>query len=210
MRATMSSKQSAAFAAHRRVSPLRVAAWLLIAALATSLVVGTTLSRYASDATSADSARVAVFEVTQSGTLTQDFSPSYPIAPGEVVTFDVAVENKSEVAVECWIKASNATGNLPLEFEMQKETAEDQWEPVESDSIAPGDDAARSYRLVISWPKETRGLAGSGAALAEGGATDGDDGDAAAAPNAAASNQDPSYAGKADAVQITLTAVQID
>lgn len=85
--------------------------YLLVACL---LVMGVTFSGYVSSAGGSDSARVAKFKVTGTGTLFQDITAD--IAPGETVVRTVSVKNDSETTIRCFIDLTNQAKILPLTF----------------------------------------------------------------------------------------------
>lgn len=72
-------------------------------------------ARYTSTGSGEDSARVAKFDVTESGTLTETMVLS--VIPGEKYHVgEVVVANNSEVAVAYTITVKKATDNLPIKL----------------------------------------------------------------------------------------------
>lgn len=124
---------------------------LLCLVLASFWVMCNIYAKYTASATGSDSARVARFQIMETGTepksLTQEFAVN--LSPGESETFGVTVTNGSEVAVHYAIKARNLTNNLPLTFQMKKEN-----QVITSDDIPANDGTARNYYLEIDWPME--------------------------------------------------------
>lgn len=137
-------------------------------------------ARYTSEASGSDGARVARFDITQSGEATSRIKVN--VYPGYSQSYKVSVTNRSEVAVEYAMEIKNTYGNLPLEFKM----LDDQGNEISTKSIdvSAQDRTEHSYQLNISWP-------------------DGVDA-------AYSSAKSPDYAGKTDVVEIILKAVQID
>ncbi|MBU5481400.1 hypothetical protein [Blautia sp. MSJ-19] len=138
-------------------------------------------ARYTTQASGEDSARVAKFNVTETGKLTQDIE-DISIAPGGSTEYEVSVTNNSEVAISYSISAVNKYKNLPLEFQMYKKTDSDSDTKilVVEDQISATDRSEHTYTLKISWNTEDAG------------------------------QRSENYAGKTDAFVITLKAVQID
>lgn len=130
-----------------------------------------------------DGARVARFEVQESGTATADITAE--LAPGENYSYEVDVVNKSETAITYKITAENTYNNLPLTFEMYElngtESVSDDGngKAVRYGEIAAADGNTRRYALRISWKEE--------------------DG-----------SRNPEYAGQADLFRVTLEAAQAD
>ena len=93
---------------------MRLVCVLLMMVLVTTGMVSGQLARYITSAAGTDYARVAEFDITQTGTLTESFT--LPIAPGGSIQRAVTVRNSSEVAVNYRIAVSNPEDNLPLEF----------------------------------------------------------------------------------------------
>lgn len=108
-----------------------------------------------------DSAGVAKFEVTESGTLIQEIQ-NISIEPGETVRYEIAVTNKSETAVRYLIQAGSRKRNLPLKFEIYKKTTESgdlnnksvstEGTEILSDTMPAGDSAIHRYMVEITWP----------------------------------------------------------
>lgn len=134
------------------VWPLRVAAALLCMVLASSYLLSGLYARYTTAATGTDSARVAVFDITQTpASDSQEFAVD-AMAPGLSRTYTVSVTNKSEVAVECRMDVRNVTENLPLTWSMTENGT-----AVEAGQIPAGDSTARTYTLTVTWPKGASG-----------------------------------------------------
>lgn len=137
-------------------------------------------AKYTSQASGSDSARVAKFNVTATGTATEQIKVE--VYPGFKNTYQVDVTNGSEVAIEYIMDIKNKYENLPLKFQMlDKDGKEIISKKAE---ISAQDHTAHTYTLKISWPTNTE--------------------DQTTDP------QDPAYAGKADVIEITLNAVQKD
>lgn len=103
-------------------------------------------ARYTTRASSADSARVAKFQVTDTLTVTDskgDVVHSFTmfedsLIPGESTTYTFAVQNDSEVAVRFSVRGEASINNLPLEMS-----------PV-TITLAPN--TSGSVQFVVSWP----------------------------------------------------------
>lgn len=122
----------------------RIAAILLILVLFSTCIVTGRLARYVSSTQGMDSARVARFELTQSGVQEDVFYTH--IQPGQVTLHTITVQNKSEVAMRYRVQMVNVTQNLPgLCFQLARwENGEDSTELFEeatntfSEELAPG------------------------------------------------------------------------
>ena len=165
-----------------------ILAILLCLVMASFWLMCNIYARYSSEASGSDAARVAKFDVTESGTATQQIQAE--VYPGFSQTYRVDVTNNSEVAIVYVMNVENPYKNLPLQFRMLDEngaviTAESvetsqAYALSESAEIAANDHTEHTYRLEISWP-----------------VTETD-------------KKNPDYAGKVDIIEITLKAVQKD
>lgn len=129
-----------------------VAAVVLLCLTAFSLHTsgGGIYARYSSEAEGEDSARVARFEVTETGTvLTSDIVEA--LIPGETVVRTVSVENKSEVAVKYSVTLVNLTGNLPLALSLEKASG-GKTDGAAYDVLGIGESA--DYNVVLYWPDD--------------------------------------------------------
>ena len=158
------------------------AAILLCLVMASFWLMSNIYARYTAQGSGGDSARVAKFEITEKGTVTQDFNLT--IAPGETQDYQVTVTNKSEVAVTYMMDIKNKYENLPLKVKMLDENGTE----IENKSkdISANDTTTYTYKLQISWPKTTEDT------------------------NDTTDYQNADYAGKTDLLEITLRAVQKD
>lgn len=121
---------------------LRTAAVLLILVMLTTSMVAGRYARYVTTATGSDSARVAKFSVSESGSFFTTIS--LKVSPGENATAEVVVKNDSEVAVEYRIETKNHYNNLPLEFSLRDgETRETAL------TLDPGEE--KKLKLAIIW-----------------------------------------------------------
>lgn len=107
-------------------------------------------ARYTTQTEGSDSARVAKFNVTETGTATQrvKIDDAYP---GFEKTYDVSVTNNSEVALDYVMEIKNKYENLPLQFQMLNN--ENDEITSKSETIAATDHEAHSYKLKINWQK---------------------------------------------------------
>ena len=98
-----------------------------------------TLSRYLTSGEGGDSAEVAQFDVSQSGTLTQTLEVEF----GAVWTksFDIVLENNGEVDVAYTVAVVRDTENLPLTFTWDGD--------VDGATLKSGEDITRT--LTVTW-----------------------------------------------------------
>ena len=158
------------------------AAILLCLVMASFWLMSNIYARYTAQASGGDSARVAKFNVTESGEATSRIKTD--IWPGETKTYSVDVTNKSEVAIDYTITAKNTYKNLPLKIQiLNKDNQEVSSQDTE---ISATDHTAHTYKVEISWPKTTT------------------------ENNSITDPQSPEYSGKTDVIEITLNAVQKD
>lgn len=172
---------------------------LLCMVLASFWLMCNIYARYSSQASGSDEARVAKFEVTQAGTLTQQIKvevwPGFNTSDTANGTYQVSVKNNSEVAIEYVVNVKNVYKNLPLQFQMLDENGNVitskstdpsalNYDLSKSAEIPANDTTEHTYQLKVSWP--TTGA------------------------DVNANPQNPDYAGKVDVIEITLKAVQKD
>ena len=127
---------------------LITAAILLVLALVSFMCIRSLIAGYKAETGSSDSARVAVFKVTESGTATQHIAGEFQ--PGDNKVYDVVVTNESETAVDFTITAESAYDDLPLEAAMLDSDGNE----ISKGSIAAGDKTQHTYTLKVSWPKD--------------------------------------------------------
>ena len=166
---------------------------LLCMVLASFWLMCNIYARYSTKATGSDGARVAKFDVTDEGAVTQQIKTA--VYPGSKEIYQVNVTNNSEVAIEYEMNVKNQYNNLPLQFRMLDSTGEEitsessdastkTYDLSKSAEISAQDKDMHTYQLEISWP------------------TTGTDSDT--------DYQSPDYAGKVDVIEITLKAIQKD
>lgn len=123
---------------------------LLCLVLASFWLMCNIYAKYSTESSGSDHARVAKFNVTQTGTATQQIDVT--VYPGFSQTYDVEVTNDSEVAIDYIMELNNKYGNLPLKMQMldsnEKEISS------KTVSVEAGDKTAHIYKLKVSWPKE--------------------------------------------------------
>ncbi len=96
------------------------AAVLFCATLFSMHLVGGLYARYTTSTSGSDSARVAAFSITQEGTIFNQIKAD--VTPGTIQSAELAITNKSEVAMEYTLTVSNVTGNIaPLKFTLSAE-----------------------------------------------------------------------------------------
>lgn len=146
------------------------AALLLFSALLATLGMAVGLhARYTSGAAASDGARVAKFEITESGLGNKesvDVVITANLVPGEIHTKVLTIQNKSEVAVEYTIAVKNVTNNLPLEFAVVKgnDAADVSEMTLDADSgeyscsarLESNEEKANDYTLQIIWPSDKK------------------------------------------------------
>lgn len=166
---------------------------LLCMVLASFWLMCNIYARYSTQASGSDSARVAKFDVQETGTLREEIINA-SVYPGFSETYTVGVTNNSEVTIEYVMNVKNKYNNLPLQFRMldsarneistNSSDASAEYALSKSAEIEAGDSSEHTYQLEISWPV---GQTNEGENL-----------------------QNPDYAGKVDVIEITLKAVQKD
>lgn len=101
--------------------PMCVACVLLCLTLLSAYFTSGLYARYTVTGNGADSARVAMFRITQDHTTFND-EFQMGTAPG-VVSRDIQVSNDSEVAVAYTVTIRNLTGNVPYKFRVGESEA---------------------------------------------------------------------------------------
>ena len=167
---------------------------LLCMVLASFWLMCNIYARYSTQASGSDSARVAKFDVQETGTLLSEQIINTDVYPGFSRTYTVGVTNNSEVTIEYVMNVKNKYNNLPLQFRMldsagneiktDSSDASDEYALSKSQKIKAGDTTEHTYQLEISWPVNQT--------------------------NEGENLQNPDYAGKVDVIEITLKAVQKD
>lgn len=119
--------------------------YLLVASF---LLTGVTFSGYVTGTNGSDDARVARFEIYESGvsetTITAD------IVPGQTVEKELLIQNKSEVSIDYTVEIVNVTENLPITFAVSgTPTVGGKF----SDTIDAGE-PTKAYKLQIVWSAE--------------------------------------------------------
>lgn len=139
------------------------AAVLLCATLFSMHLVGGLYAKYTTSTSNSDSARVAAFKITQSGTIFNEIKAE--IMPGETQIAELTIENASEVAMEYTLKVTNVTGNItPLKFKLSpadavtptvKTESYEKGISINSACQMPGDHTDK-YVLEIVWEPSDR------------------------------------------------------
>ena len=166
------------------------AALLLFCMLLATLGMAVGLhARYTTKAMASDGARVAKFEITETGLgSTTEAVVTANLVPGQTTTKTLTIQNKSEVAVEYTITVKSMTNNLPLTFavseensttadvsEMSKDAVSGEYSC--SAQLAPNETTPNTYTLEITWP---------------------------------ADESSTQYVGMVDQVKVSISAIQID
>jgi len=123
-------------------NPAMVLAMILLCLtlISTHLTAGL-YARYTTTDTGEDSARVAKFEVTETGIFVDTMVAE--ILPGDSEERTIQVENKSEVAVNCTVTLTNVYNNLPIKLLINGA------ENTCSIPLAPG--ATGTYNVKFDW-----------------------------------------------------------
>ena len=124
-------------------NPAMVLAMILLCLtlISTHLTAGL-YARYTTTDTGEDSARVAKFEITETGIFVNTLVAE--ILPGDSEKRTIEVVNKSEVAVNCTVTLKNVYNNLPIKLLINGA------ENTCSIPLAPG--ATGTYNVKFDWP----------------------------------------------------------
>lgn len=126
------------------------AAILLCLVMATFWLMSNIYARYVTSSSGEDGARVAQFNITESGTATSTINVT--LQPGETEEYPVDVTNNSEVTIAYEIDVQNKYKNLPLETKMLDTNGNEITN--NSSEISANDTKSHQYKLQISWPKD--------------------------------------------------------
>lgn len=127
-----------------------IAMVLLVLVMASSYMTSGLYARYVSQATGSDSARVARFDVQETGTLyTETFAVAMDPTYDDVLNpASIIITNSSEVSVRCSFSVTT-TGNLPLDIYWHDGT-----NTVETVDFAPNDTTGTTFDLYVAWGDE--------------------------------------------------------
>jgi len=117
--------------------------------VATLVFTGVTFSGYITVTAAEDTARVARFEISESGL--QEHYITASIIPGESAVQELKIQNKSEVAVEYTIKVEKLTDNLPVAFRIGETESEGNVFTY-TQTLQPNETAENTYTLELIWP----------------------------------------------------------
>lgn len=123
----------------------------LLATVTTSMTSGL-YARYTTAASGEASARVAAFSIQGEGELSQSFSLS--LLPGEDTSKAIEITYSGEVAVR-YVLIVESTGNLPLTFSIDGQTAAEQSNQI-TEELSPGTHT-ETHTLTIAWPSDKNG-----------------------------------------------------
>lgn len=129
---------------------------LILLVVVTSLTVVNLAAKYRSSTGSDDSARIAKFEITETGVSTFDISTE-SFYPGYEVTKELQIHNKSEVAVDYTVTASTS-GVLPLEIEIDGDAGN----PLTFSRQLVPNGAMTVFDITVRWPEEYNDVEYSG------------------------------------------------
>lgn len=121
----------------------------LVLVMATSYMTSGLYARYVSSASGSDSARVARFDIQETGTLyTETFAVELDPSTGALNPAALEIKNSSEVAVRC-VFTYETTGNLPLDIYWKNGTTK-----VEEFVFGPNTTTAQRFDLCVEWSDE--------------------------------------------------------
>lgn len=123
----------------------------LLTMITTSMTSGL-YARYTTAASGEDSARVAAFSIQSEGELSQSFSLS--LLPGGDTSKAIEITYSGEVAVR-YVLTVESTGNLPLTFSIDGQTAAKQSNQI-TVKLSPGTHT-KEHTLRIAWPIDENG-----------------------------------------------------
>lgn len=123
----------------------------LLATVTTSMTSGL-YARYTTAASGEASARVAAFSIQGEGELSQSFSLS--LLPGDSASKKIEITYSGEVAVR-YVLIVESTGNLPLTFSIDGQTAAEQSHQI-TVGLSPGTHT-KTHTLAIAWPNDKNG-----------------------------------------------------
>lgn len=121
---------------------LRVAGVLFCLTLLSTHLTSGLYARYSTTWSGSASARVAKFEVTDTGTFTQDLYLEYN--PGANNNYTIVVENRSEVTVKCSVEVKRLSNNIPVDMTVTGS--------ITDVTFAPNDTTGKSMDLTLNWP----------------------------------------------------------
>lgn len=130
--------------------PICAAAILLCLTMFSVHLTSGVYARYTTTASGSDSARVAKFEIEETGTVLSSGIEA-ALVPGEKVERTISVENKSEVIVKYSVSLTNETGNLPLAISLTKMGGVP-GDGVDYDVLGIGELA--EYTVSLYWPDD--------------------------------------------------------
>ena len=121
---------------------LRIAGVLLCLTLLSVHLTSGMFARYSATATGSDTARVANFQVTDTGTFTKDLYLEYN--PGMSNKYDIVIENRSEVAVKCTVTVERLSNHIPMKVTLSGD--------ITDVTFAPNDPVTKTVGLELNWP----------------------------------------------------------
>jgi len=123
-----------------------IAMVLLVLVMASSYMTTGLYARYVSSASGSDSARVARFDIQDTGTLyTETFAVELDPSTAALNPAALEIKNSSEVAVRC-VFTYETTGNLPLDIYWMNGSTR-----VEEFVFGPNTAAAQRFDLCVVW-----------------------------------------------------------
>ena len=143
--------------AKRKRPPIFV--YMMYILVATVVCTGVTFSSYISTVSGGDEARVAKFDVTETGLNSFESVAVTVKRPGTEQEFDLNITNNSEVSVRYTVTIMNQSDNLPLHFLVQQNDGGTMdWDKTNAaqtlytfeEVLAPG--AVKAYKLLVYWP----------------------------------------------------------
>ena len=122
---------------------------LLVLVMISFSIIGNMLAKYKTDSDAVDIARVAKFNISETG-ITEIAVSSDKFYPGYTLIQPIEINNKSEVAIDYTLTVEIITNNLPLVLNMNDTegrviTVNKQLQP---------NSGEEEYSLSITWPAE--------------------------------------------------------
>ena len=140
----------------KNIKPKDIMFSLILLVVVTSLAVVNLAAKYRTKTGEGEGSRIAKFEITEAGVSTIDIS-GLDFYPGYYATHELQIHNKSEVAINYTVTASNI-GDLPLEFEIDGNVGS----PLNFTKLLVPNGENKVYNLVVRWPEEFNDPAYSG------------------------------------------------
>ena len=126
---------------------------LLVLTMITFSMIGNILAKYRVNDESTDIARVAKFDITESG-VSEIVVSSDKFYPGYTLIQPIEINNNSEVAIDYTLTVEILTDNLPLILNMNEITDRS----ITINKKLQPNSGTETYNLTINWPEEENSL----------------------------------------------------